>query len=291
MLNSGQAGFTNAPVTKGMIMVVVITTLFGSILSSQKRLTLTDLAFDRAQLWRLLTHNFVFSTPGELLFGLTLLYYFRQFERHMGSSRYFALAFFATFLHTFALCLLHLLLPSRWTPPPSPGPYALVYACIVRFAFDTPRIYAFRLMGAVALSDKSFPYLLSLQLALSSPARSIIPVLTAILAGLVARFPPIAASLDTPSSLVRAASVTILPLLDTAPAARPSRRIHARGAANASQSTHPSSNGASQASLTGAHIDTLVAMGFSRERSIAALVRASDDVHLATERLLAEGTN
>ncbi len=66
-----------------------LTTQFGSILSSQRRLVLSlDDVLSRGQAWRLVTHNFVLSTPGELLFGVVLLYYFRQFERHLGSARY-----------------------------------------------------------------------------------------------------------------------------------------------------------------------------------------------------------
>ncbi len=301
MLNAGQPGFVNAPVTKLVVGVVVIATLFGSILGSQKRLVLSmDAVFKYGQVWRLATHNFVFSTPGELLFGVVLLYYFRQFERQMGSSRFAALATFVAAFHTAGLCLFHFLLPSS-TPSPASGPYALVFACLVRFAFDTPALYVFQIVGSLSLSDKTFPYILALQLALSAPARSLPPMLTATMAGLAARIPFIAQRLDTPKVLVNLFSSTLLPLLNTAPPPSrilPSQRTRQRrgrpnqGETNAAAAerdeARPISTVEAQASVSGAHIDTLIAMGFSRQSSIAALLRANDDVQMATEQLLAE---
>lgn len=304
MLNAGQPGFVNAPVTKFVIGVVVVATLFGSILGSQKRLVLSmDAVIKHGQLWRLATHNFVFSTPGELLFGVVLLYYFRQFERQMGSSRFAALATFTASLHTLGLLVFHLLLPSS-LPRPASGPYALVFACLVRFAFETPALYVFQLVGSLSLTDKTFPYLLALQLVLSDPARSLPPILTATVAGLAARIPFIAHRLDTPKVLVNFSSSTLLPLLNTAPPPSrmmPGRRIRqrrdhvARGTANADgerrDESRPISTAEAQASVSGAHIDTLIAMGFSRQRSISALLRSNDDVQMATEQLLAEGAH
>ena len=42
----------------------------------------------KLQLWRLVTAPFVFSSTPELLFGLYLLYFFRVFERQIGSNKY-----------------------------------------------------------------------------------------------------------------------------------------------------------------------------------------------------------
>jgi hypothetical protein len=42
----------------------------------------------RFQLWRLATNHFFFTSPGEVLFGLILFYYFRLFERQMGSAKF-----------------------------------------------------------------------------------------------------------------------------------------------------------------------------------------------------------
>jgi hypothetical protein len=44
--------------------------------------------FRRQELWRLLTSSLCFTTPGEALFGLVLLYQFRVFERQLGSSKF-----------------------------------------------------------------------------------------------------------------------------------------------------------------------------------------------------------
>lgn len=293
MLNSGQPGFVNAPVTKFVLFIVVTTTLFGPILSSQRRLVLSaDEVFTRGQVWRLVTHNFVFSTPGELLFGVILLYYFRQFERQLGSSRYAARAVVTGILHTAALCAAQALVPDARL---ASGPYALIFANLAHFFFETPPVYVFELFGAIALSDKFFPYLTALQLAVSAPGRSSFPVLSAIAAGLAIRAPAVADLVVCPKPVVDLASSTVLPLLGTAPTPRayPRRRSarpeNGQNASAAAGEEAPPPNALGDG-VSREHVATLQAMGFSREHAVAALQRCGDDVQLATERLLSEAS-
>lgn len=292
MLSAGQPGFVNAPVSKCVIALVVASTLFGSILGSQTRFVLDmDAVVKRYQLWRLVTHNFVFSTPGELLFGVVLLYFFRQFERQMGSSRFAALAFLTSTIYTALLSLILVLIPAIRI---ASGPYSLIVACLVYFYFETPKIYNFQILGTISLSDKSFAYLLALQLMLSSPLRSIIPIISALISGLTYRLPFVQENAEMPMTLVSVTSHLILPFLDTAPrpvqtasrtqrTRRPQNNAHPAATiapfVAAHEDEHPPE-------VTEANVDVLVAMGFSREQSIAALERSGDDVQLATERLL-----
>lgn len=272
MLSAGPPGFVHAPVTKAVIGLVVLATVFGSILDSHTRLTLrVSDVIHNFQVWRLITHNFVFTTPGELLFGTVLLYYFRLFERQMGSSRYAAYAIITTTLSTMFLCLCQLFFQSLI---PASGPYALIFASLIHFYFETPKIYHFQILGSVRLSDKSFAYLLALQLLCSSPPRSLLSGLTAVVSGILYRL-PFVKDRDLPESLTAVCSTYVLPLLGTSPRASRTRSRRQR------HSLHPATQ-----SFSEPNVDTLVSMGFSREQSIAALVRTRDDVHRATEQLL-----
>ena len=44
--------------------------------------------FQKLQLWKLIVSGFAFSSTPELIFGLYLMYYFRVFERQIGSNKY-----------------------------------------------------------------------------------------------------------------------------------------------------------------------------------------------------------
>lgn len=284
MLHAGHPGFVHAPVTKAIIALVVLATVFGSILGSQTRLTLNlSDAIHNLHLWRLFTHNFVFTTPGELIFGIVLLYYFRQFERQMGSSRFAAFALITATLCTVFLSLFQLVFP---TGVPAPGPYALIFASLVHFFFETPKIYHFHLFGALHLSDKSFAYLLALQLIASRPPRSLLSTFIALLSGILYRLPPLRER-DLPDFLITFCSTYVLPFLGTNP--RPSRFRPRRHHHRHHHHHHHHNRGASPPAqpIAEANVDTLVAMGFSREQSIAALHQNQDDIQRATDQLLA----
>jgi len=44
--------------------------------------------FQKMQMWKLVPAIFAFSSTPELIFGLYLLYYFRIFERQIGSNKF-----------------------------------------------------------------------------------------------------------------------------------------------------------------------------------------------------------
>lgn len=306
MLNAGQAGFVNAPVTKTIVATVVLITVFGSVIESQARFTLHIDAVLRAfQFWRLFTHHLVFTTPGELLFGVVLLYFFRQFERQLGSSRYAALALTTSSIYTVLLFTLQMI-DVRLTA--ASGPYSLIFASLIHFFFETPKIYHFQLLGILDLSDKTFIYLLAIQLVFSMPPRSFISCVSALIAGILFRIPVMRNNADIPEPIVQFFSAHVLPWLGTAPrhpvfrrsrsAARQARVTAAvNGLLDASARTQDAQAGDEIVPDTvvvedviDEHVEMLVSMGFSRENSIAALRRTRNDVQAATEILL-RGTN
>lgn len=282
MFYAGQSGFVNVPVCKCVLGAVVACTLFGSIIGSQTRLTLDVLSVvHHLQVWRLITHNFVFTTPGELLFGAMLLNVFRHFERHMGSARYAAFVVFVSSVHTALLCMIQLLFPGL---SPASGPYAVIFASVVYFFFDTPKVYDFQLLGVIELSDKTFTYLLALQLLASSPSRSFPSFATAVLAGLLYRIPVIRNKADSPEFLINLCSRYILPLVASAPSTQRSSRRAAQRHMPPPTAPQPAREAPSPVSEQA--IETLVAMGFSRDQSVEALRQSGDNVQIATDRLL-----
>jgi hypothetical protein len=44
--------------------------------------------YEKLKIWRLVASLFAFSSTPELIFGAALLYYFRVFERQIGSNKY-----------------------------------------------------------------------------------------------------------------------------------------------------------------------------------------------------------
>ncbi|CAN8063281.1 unnamed protein product [Agarophyton chilense] len=293
MLNpGGYPGFYNAPVTKVVVVAVVLCTVFGSIIGSQHRLTLrmTDVV-NRVQIWRLLSHNFVFTTPGELIFGMILLYYFRQFERQLGSSRFASFAIITMLVYTAMLASLQLLLP--FTDPAS-GPYSLIFASLVFFYFETPKLYHFQLLGAIEFSDKTFVYLMAAQLLIVSSWKCLLSCFAAVSTGILYRIPVIRENADMPEFLISFCSRYLLPFLGTTrhsssrgrsrrqndPNSANLRRLEA-AAVPPRQTTAPESE---------TNLDVLVSMGFTGDQAAAALQRTQNDLQRATELLLSGGS-
>ncbi len=96
-------------------------------------------------------HAQAFHTPGDLLFGSFLLYYFRVLERQIGSSKYGAFVCVAVSVSwavqrgVAAGAAPGLQLPS--------GPYGLIFASFVQFFATVPALSKFNLLGWT-LSDK-----------------------------------------------------------------------------------------------------------------------------------------
>ncbi|KAH1257971.1 Rhomboid-like protein 20 [Glycine max] len=245
-MNGGPSA--NAPVTRAFIIASALFTIFFGIQGRFGTLGLSyqDI-FGKIRLWKLIMSIFSFSSTPELMFGLYLLYYFRVFERQIGSNKYSVFIVFSILtsllLEVLAVALLKV---------------------STRF-----RVFSF------LFSDKSFIYLAGLQLLLSSWKRSILPGMCGILAGSLyrlnvfyirkAKFPEMISSLFSRISLPSMGS-------PRAPSSARNRNYPAPMQA-AVEPTEDS-------------ITTLVSMGFDRNSARQALVQARNDVNVATNILL-----
>lgn len=301
MLSVGHAGFVYAPLTKSMVCGVVLLTVFGSIIGSQSRLTLHYEAVTRSyQVWRLISHHFVFSTPGELLFGLVLMYYYRQFERHNGTSKFCFNFLVIAFVYTWIL----LYISSSINIAFASGPYAFIMMVVMQFIFETPRIFHFRIFHIAHLSDKTLPYLVIVQFLMSNSPASLLSASVAAAVVLAFRLVSVMVGphFDFPQPMISFASSYILPWLSTTPRTSASTvslaRRH-RAAARYARVTaavneileSPESAVADEHEdrrpvVSSDHVNMLLAMGFSRNDSISALQQTGDNVQAATELLL-----
>ncbi|KAJ6912591.1 hypothetical protein NC651_015113 [Populus alba x Populus x berolinensis] len=307
-MNGGPSGFNNAPVTRICVIASAIFSVFLGIKGGSNKLGLSyqDI-FGNPRLWKLVLSVFAFSSTPEMMFGLYLLYYFRVFERQIGSNKYSVFILFSVIVsllfEVFAVTLLQDPLANLLTS----GPYGLIFASFVPFYFDIPVSTRFRVVG-VHLSDKSFIYLAGVQLLLSSWKRSILPGICGILAGSLyrlnlfgirkAKFPEFIASFFSRLSWPSTGSprgATSRNVTGSAPSYA-GRHVQASFLiapipaafslititffrtypAPMAPSTEPSEDA----------IATLASMGFDRNSARQALVQARNDVNTATNILL-----
>ncbi|KAK3162232.1 hypothetical protein QOZ80_1BG0087160 [Eleusine coracana subsp. coracana] len=284
-MNGGLPGFHNAPASRAVVVSAALFSITFGFRGRSLNLGLSyQSVYEKLQIWRLITSLFAFSSTPELIFGAALLYYFRVFERQIGSNKYAVFIVFSTVISVLLQILALGYLKDPSSNPLTSGPYGLIFASYVPFFFDIPISMKFRIFG-LSLSDKSFVYLAGLQLLFSSGRRSVIPGLSGILAGLLYRlntfgirrlkFPELSISLFSripwpfPNN-----SYQGLPTTET-DGSIPSHQVRQNeGTFSASQDPAESS------------IATLVSMGFDRNSAMQALVLTNNDVNLASNILL-----
>ncbi|KAL9331477.1 hypothetical protein ACSQ67_001087 [Phaseolus vulgaris] len=302
-MNGGPSGFTNAPVTRLFIVASAIFTIFFGIQGRFGTLGLSyqDI-FGKLRLWKLIMSIFSFSSTPELMFGLYLLYYFRVFERQIGSNKYSVFIVFSILTSLLLEVLAVALLKDPTANLVTPGPYGLIFASFVPFFFDIPVSTRFRVFSFF-FSDKSFIYLAGIQLLLSSWKRSILPGMCGILAGSLyrlnvfyirkAKFPEFISSffsriaLPSMGSSHATSSSTTRHSVGNLPS-HPARQVEASFTLcphNYFMRNYPapmqSAVEPSEDSIT-----TLLSMGFDRNSARQALVQARNDVNVATNILL-----
>ncbi|KAL8162957.1 hypothetical protein V2J09_014446 [Rumex salicifolius] len=269
----------NAPVTRGFVVASALFTVFFGIQGRSNKLGLSyqvaivqgppsncgslglvmrnpDI-FQKLQLWKFIVSIFAFSSTPELLFGLYLLYYFRVFERQIGSNKYSVFILFSV-----AVSLLLELVSLAVLKDPSfnlitSGPYGLIFASFVPFFFDIPVSTRFRVFG-FRFSDKSFIYLAGLQF-------------PGFIASIFSRFsfPSTGSSSSTPAARN---------ILGGAPPYG-ARQVEATYL-NSSQRSYPSPAVGAIEPLEDS-VATLVAMGFERSSARQALEASTADANLA----------
>ncbi|KAH1194565.1 Rhomboid-like protein 20 [Glycine soja] len=272
-MNGGPSA--NAPVTRAFIITSALFTIFFGIQGRFSTLGLSyqDI-FGKLRLWKLIISIFSFSSTPELMFGLYLLYYFRVFERQIGSNKYSVFIVFSILTSLLLEVLAVALLKDPTANLVTPGPYGLIFASFLPFFFDIPVSTRFRVFSFL-FSDKSFIYLAGLQLLLSSWKRSILPGMCGILAGSLyrlnvfyirkAKFPEMISSFF---------SRILLPSMGSPRA--PSSARNRNYPAPMQAAVEPTEDS----------ITTLVSMGFDRNSARQALVQARNDVNVATNILL-----
>ncbi|XP_043691804.1 rhomboid-like protein 20 [Telopea speciosissima] len=288
-MNGGPSGFQNSPVTKAFVVACALFTVTFGIQGRSSTLGLSyQDVFRKFHFWRFLASGFAFSSTPELMFGLYLLYYFRVFERQIGSNKYSVFILFSMIVSLLYEVLLLFLVkdPSKVL---ASGPYGLIFSSFVPFFFDIPVSTRFRIFG-IHISDKSFIYLAGIQLLLSSWKRSILPGLGGILAGFLYRinlfgfrrmkFPEFVtsffSSLPWPSaggSSPTASSGNIIGNMPSYTGRPVEGNYHSVPVAFTMEPLEDS-------------IATLVSMGFDRHAARQALVQARNDMNIATNILL-----
>ncbi|KAK3218090.1 hypothetical protein Dsin_012060 [Dipteronia sinensis] len=287
-MNGGPSGFNNAPVTRTFFIACALFTVFFGIQGRFNKLGLSyqDI-FRNFRLWKLIVSVFAFSSAPELMFGLYLLYYFRVFERQIGSNKYSVFILFSvTFSLLFEVLTLALLKDPAMNLLAS-GPYGLIFASFIPFYFDIPVSTRFRVFG-VPFSDKTFIYLAGLQLFLSSWKRSILPGLCGILAGSLYRLNVFSIrKAKFPEFITSFFSRISWPSMGRSPAA--STRNVVGGAPSYAgrqvERTYPSPVPTTIEPPEDS-IAVLVSMGFDRNSARQALVHARNDINAATNILL-----
>ncbi|XP_022974301.1 rhomboid-like protein 20 [Cucurbita maxima] len=289
-MSGGPSGFNNAPVTRTFIIASALFTVFFGIQARSIKLGLSyQDVIVKLRFCKLVMSVFAFSSTPELLFGLFLLYYFRVFERQIGSNKYSVFTLFSIIISLlFEVLAISLLKDPAATAVNlvTSGPYGLLFASFVPFFFDIPVSTRFRVLG-VRFSDKSFIYLAGLQLLLSSWRRSILPGICGILAGSLYRLNVIGIrKAKFPEFISSFFSRFCLPSVGNPPAA-PNRDVRGNMPSFMSRQVERNFTPVPTASEPPEDsIATLVSMGFDRNSARQALMRARNDVNMATNILL-----
>ena len=94
------SGFTNAPVSKALVVGVVATSFLSSLTDTKYYfwIQVRPHLFDYWQIWRLFTWQLCYTNSTEVIFAAMTFYQLRVIERLWG-SRKFAVRSIATHLH------------------------------------------------------------------------------------------------------------------------------------------------------------------------------------------------
>jgi hypothetical protein len=290
------AGFQHAPVSKLILLAQIFAFVVQSSMSAAEQQALMLDArglFSRGELWRLVTSQGTFSSPGEVFLGSVLLYTFRVFERQLGSPKFafraLASSCIASSLQAAALA---------WRPSlrrVAPGPYGFVFAMLAHFFF-LPRLIPrhFTILG-VDFSDKSMSYFMALQLAAGSGWASAVPALSGVAAGLLLTCSPLR-RLKMPG-VINGLCGGFGALFGTDPEPTRHRVRHGprQGRRRAPGGPRQGGNDVGEGIAAGFELPprpsedavaSLVQMGFAREAALEALVATQNNVQAAANRLL-----
>ncbi|KAI1165821.1 hypothetical protein F5B18DRAFT_608813 [Nemania serpens] len=192
--------FTNAPVTRSLVYGLIGMSIAASLLDIKHYFyILVDLHLWRFhQTWRALIYQLCYTNSSEVLFAAMTLYNMRSVERLWGSRKYATFVFVAFFLTSILLpvTLAFVLRPLtlgllNYLPA---GPTPIIFAVLSQYHAMIPHIYKYRIATSISkssndqfqgltFSDKSYRYLLALQLALFQWPGSILGALVGWIVG------------------------------------------------------------------------------------------------------------
>jgi len=219
--------FEHAPVTKGIMVGCALTSIVVGLFDVKHylHLQLVPHISRHYQYWRLLVHQLAFSNSSDLFVAELALYNVAvHIERQFGSVKFASFALVSTLL-SITLEFVSLLLFHRvglnYIPS---GPSALLFSLLYQHSRIVPSVYNFRIFG-VPLNNKSFTYLLALQLAISHLPGSLAAAMIGILTGQIYRSDlSNLKSYRLPPSVVRFSTRFLLPLIGSTRAPRRSNR-------------------------------------------------------------------
>ncbi|KAH7845279.1 hypothetical protein Vadar_000287 [Vaccinium darrowii] len=290
MNGGGPSGFNNAPVARTLVIACGLFTILFGIQGRSNKLGLSyqDI-FKNLQLWKFVVSNFAFSSTPELIFGVYLLYYFRVFERQIGSNKFSVFVMFSIIVSLLLEVLALAFLKDSTLNVLTSGPYGVIFSSFVPFYLDIPVSTRFRVFG-VRFTDKSFIYLAGFQLLLSSWKRSILPGICGILAGSLYRLNVLhIRRLKFPDFIASFFSRLSWPSMGSTAPAAPSRNVPRNipsYTARQVEGNYPAAPPASTIEPPEESIATLVSMGFDRSSARQALIHARNDLNAATSILL-----
>ncbi|KAG2229223.1 hypothetical protein INT48_002468 [Thamnidium elegans] len=178
------SGFRNAPVTKFLVPIVGGCSALALAFNAKPQMA-TQLSYlmSHGQFWKLFTSHWAFGSIGTTVAGTWLIYKMKIVERRYGSSKYAALIFISfvasTLLQTGALVAGS---QFGYIKSIASGPYAIIFSIIYQFQKIVPTSYHVGMLG-FNITDKSFVFIATAQLLLSSSSASIIPCLCGLVVG------------------------------------------------------------------------------------------------------------
>jgi len=175
------SGFENAPIVR----MVSVTVFIMSTALRSSNVALDMYRIMQGDWWRLFTSFFVFQNTAQAIVGLIILYSCRQFERQMGSRKFGAFLVFTMMLATLLSTAFVVVAASiGFHLVPSSGPFSLIFALTAYYYWYVPKLhYSQYAIGGLELSEKSWVYLLALQLMFSDGVPSVAAAVPGLMAG------------------------------------------------------------------------------------------------------------
>lgn len=277
-------GFAKAPLTKILCVLSLGASVLAGFTKSPHLFNL-DIhnTFGRLQLWRLVTSQFVFATPTEIVFGIFLLFTFREFERRFKTSKFLAAVSVLIFLSTTFQIILLLL---KVTTKVASGPYAVIFGLFIHFFSEIPTSVRGGLLF-IPITDKTFTYAFGLQLMFAQYPPSCFSALCGLFAAVLYRAPWLPFQrIHLPASCVRWCSQTLAKL--NATSSRRQRRGGYHPVPPVDENMPQQLFGAPVIPVVPAdpaRVQTLMDMGFPAERARDALSRTDNNLEAAVGML------